>query len=117
MKQGILADEPAITRLVCALLLKQNEEWAVQRRRYLTLETMAPGSDDPIVTLPTLAGYTTSWNTTDFFNGDTPMDAFCLCAVAAVHGRAPPPESLPAWRESHRNFCRGPLSQDDDVAA
>jgi len=37
-----------------ALLLEQNDEWAVQRR-YMSLETMAPVSDDPTVKLPTMA--------------------------------------------------------------
>jgi hypothetical protein len=32
-----------------ALLLEQNDEWAVQRGRYMSLETIAPLSDDPIV--------------------------------------------------------------------
>ena len=53
---GIFPNEAAITRLVGALLLEQNDEWAVQRCRYMTLETMAPVSDDTIVSLPTLAG-------------------------------------------------------------
>src|SRR5207244_325053 len=49
---GIFPNEDAITRLVGALLLEQNDEWAVQRGRYMSLETIAPLSDDPIVTLP-----------------------------------------------------------------
>ncbi len=53
---GIFPDEDAITRLVGAILLEQNDEWAVQRARYMTLETMASLSDDPIASLPTLAG-------------------------------------------------------------
>ena len=44
-----------ITRLVGALLLEQSDEWAVQRTRYMTLETIATLSDDPTVSLPTLA--------------------------------------------------------------
>ena len=52
---GIFPNEDAITRLVGAILLEQNDEWTVQRARYLTLETIAPLSDDPTVTLPTLA--------------------------------------------------------------
>ena len=44
-----------ITRLVGALLLEQSDEWAVQRTRYMTLETIAALSDDPTVELPTLA--------------------------------------------------------------
>jgi putative transposase len=52
---GIFPNEAAITRLVGALLLEQNDEWAVQRARYMTLETIAPLSDDPIVMLPAVA--------------------------------------------------------------
>ena len=49
---GIFPNEQAITRLVGAILLEQNDEWAVQRARYMTLETIAPLSKDPIVKLP-----------------------------------------------------------------
>jgi transposase-like protein len=52
---GIFPNEQAITRLVGAILLEQNDEWAVQRARYMTLETIAPLSDDPFVKLPTVA--------------------------------------------------------------
>ncbi len=48
---GIFPNEDAITRLVGAILLEQNDEWTVQRGRYMTLETIAPLSDDPIVRL------------------------------------------------------------------
>jgi putative transposase len=44
-----------VTRLIGAVLLEQNDEWAVQRARYMTLETIAPLSDDPSVSLPRLA--------------------------------------------------------------
>jgi DNA replication protein DnaC len=33
--------EEAITRLVGAILLEQNDEWAVRRARYMMLETIA----------------------------------------------------------------------------
>ena len=52
---GIFPNEAAITRLVGAILLEQNDEWAVQRARYVTLESIAPVSDDPIVGLPAVA--------------------------------------------------------------
>jgi transposase-like protein len=52
---GIFPNEAAITRLVGAILLEQNDEWAVQRARYITLETIAPLSDDPLVGLPAMA--------------------------------------------------------------
>ena len=52
---GIFPNEAAVTRLIGALLLEQNDEWAVQRARYMSLETIAPLSDDPAVSLPALA--------------------------------------------------------------
>ena len=52
---GIFPNDDAIVRLVGALLLEQNDEWAVQRARYMTLETIAPLSDDPLISLPAVA--------------------------------------------------------------
>lgn len=52
---GIFPNEAAITRLIGAILLEQNDEWAVQRARYMSLETIAPLSDDPSLSLPLLA--------------------------------------------------------------
>ena len=48
---GIFPNEQAIIRVVGAILLEQNDEWAVQRARYMTLETIAPLSDTQIVGL------------------------------------------------------------------
>ncbi|VIO78759.1 hypothetical protein CI1B_74310 [Bradyrhizobium ivorense] len=52
---GIFPNEDAITRLLGAILLEQNDEWAVQRGRYMTLETIAPLGDDPTVSFPAIA--------------------------------------------------------------
>jgi putative transposase len=52
---GIFPNEDANMRLVGAILLEQNDEWAVQRSRYMTLESVASLSDDPIVRLPAMA--------------------------------------------------------------
>ena len=52
---GIFPNDEAIVRLVGAILLEQNDEWAVQRARYMTLETIASLSDDPVVGLPAVA--------------------------------------------------------------
>ncbi len=51
---GIFPNEAAIKRLVGAILLEQNDEWAVQRSRYMTLESIAPIGDSDTVSLPTL---------------------------------------------------------------
>lgn len=34
---------------------KQNDEWAVQRARYMTLESVGQLSDDPLISLPAVA--------------------------------------------------------------
>jgi putative transposase len=60
---GIFPNEAAVVRLIGALLLRligallleQNDEWAVQRARYMTLETIAPLSDDKTIMLPIAA--------------------------------------------------------------
>src|SRR5262245_39472056 len=52
---GIFPNDDAIVRLVGALLLEHNDEWAVQRARYMTLETISQMSDDPLISLPAVA--------------------------------------------------------------
>ena len=51
---GIFSNEAAVVRLVGALLLDQNNEWAVSRR-YMTLETLMPVDDATPVSLPAVA--------------------------------------------------------------
>lgn len=51
---GIFPNEEAIIRLVGAILLEQNDEWAVQRCRYMTLESVAGLSDNAVITLPNM---------------------------------------------------------------
>ena len=52
---GIFPNEGAITRLVGAILLEQSDEWATQRARYMTLETISAISDTSTVSLPAVA--------------------------------------------------------------
>jgi transposase-like protein len=52
---GIFPNEAANTRLVGATLLEQNDEWAVQRSRSITVESFATLSDNTRVSLPEVA--------------------------------------------------------------
>jgi len=51
---GIFPNEAAVIRLVGALLLEQNDEWATTRR-YMSLETLGAVSDTALVGLPAVA--------------------------------------------------------------
>ena len=51
---GIFPNDEAIVRLVGALMLETNDEWAVARR-YMSLETVARVTDSPTVRLPAVA--------------------------------------------------------------
>ena len=44
---AIFPNEAAIVRVVGAMLLEQNDEWAASRARYMSLEKLAAISDDP----------------------------------------------------------------------
>ena len=52
---GIFPNEAAAVRLIGAILLEQSDEWATQRARYMTLETIGTISDTASVSLPALA--------------------------------------------------------------
>jgi transposase-like protein len=52
---GIFPNEAAIRRLVGAILLEQNDEWSVQRSRYMTRETISEMVDTPVLVLPAVA--------------------------------------------------------------
>jgi transposase-like protein len=52
---GIFPNADAVVRLVGAILLEQSDEWATQRARYMTLETIGPLSDTATVSLPAMA--------------------------------------------------------------
>lgn len=51
---GIFPNDKAAVRLVGALMLEQNDEWAVSRR-YMSLESLSVLSDDPVLRLPAVA--------------------------------------------------------------
>jgi transposase-like protein len=48
---GIFPNDDAIVRLVGALMLETNDEWAVARR-YMSLETLARITDNPTISWP-----------------------------------------------------------------
>jgi hypothetical protein len=84
-------NQDAIVRLIGAILLEQSDEWTVRRARYMTLETIAPLSDDPAIRLP----------------GNRQ-----LTRPAAERGVSPPASGTRSWRHVWLlimvPFCRSP---------
>ena len=52
---GIFPNEPAIVRLIGAILVEENDEWVGQRARYMTLESIPPGRDSVPIKPPVVA--------------------------------------------------------------
>ena len=52
---GIFPNQEAVTRLIGAILLEQNDAWTVQRDRYMTLESIARVSETEPDKLPVVA--------------------------------------------------------------
>jgi len=52
---GIFPNEAAVNRLIGAILLEADDEWAVQRACYVTLESIATLGDDAAIALPDVA--------------------------------------------------------------
>ncbi len=51
---GIFPNEAAAGRLVGAILADQNDEWALQRAKYMTLDTQSANSDNEFLKLPSV---------------------------------------------------------------
>ena len=51
---GVFPNDQAVVRLVGALTLEQCDDWAVSRR-YMSLESLAGLSDDPVLRLSAVA--------------------------------------------------------------
>jgi putative transposase len=51
---GIFPNDRAVVRLIGALMLEQNDEWAVSRR-YMSLESLSTLTDDPVLRLSAVA--------------------------------------------------------------
>jgi hypothetical protein len=82
---GIFPNEAAISRLVGALMLEQNDEWAVTRR-YMTLETVAVICKDNIMDPAKIAalqtGSTSSRRATyTTYRSDTEMLGICKSII------------------------------------
>ena len=110
---SIFPNEAVVTRLVGALLLEQNDEWAVQRARSMTLETIAPlGHDLSVVCLSSqpdtavqpakeFCSYTTCWDT-------SPRSVSWVCPRSRC--RSGPPNSSSSLRNCLSQRRRGDIA-------
>jgi hypothetical protein len=84
---GIFPNEAAIIRLVGAILLEQNDEWAIQRR-CMRLETLGSIRDTATVSLPAVAAVHAANAAQELRSCTTPSDTIRV----ECPKRQPPPE-------------------------
>jgi hypothetical protein len=111
---GIFPNEDAIIRLVGAILLEKNDEWAVQRARYMTLETIAPLRSAKFARR---AGYIAAAFSLSSMSVMTQPAAFSLSSMSVMTRRfplagAPPP--APCIRQTSQPLTAGDRQGFDD---
>lgn len=54
---NLFPNEATTTRLVRAILVERNDEWAMRHTRYVILKTINSMSDNPLCSLPAMAAW------------------------------------------------------------
>ncbi len=86
---GIFPSETAIRRLVGAMLMKQNDECAIQDR-FMSLESLAAMSDNPAIRLPAASAPARLWEATRATETDSNPNASCTASRHATRSRTTP---------------------------